>query len=131
MGNINLHVKWEKYLTLDNSEFIDYVSNYRKDFLELIVKNVIDAHRNKKPSLVLFRFSKTRITSTAHLSDYEVILVRLLEICEKVELYEMCSKIMKHFRRLQRTSKSTEISDKVTITNGKSKQKSTKRENQI
>lgn len=131
MGNVRMNVNWKKYLSSSNDEFIEYVSKYRIGFLETIVNNVIDAHRNKQPSLILFRFSKTNITSVAHHSDYEVILVRLLQICEKVELYEMCSKIMNYFRRLQRTSKSTYISDKVTIHNGKSKQKTTEGKSQV
>lgn len=109
MGKIRLHVNWDKYISINNIEFIHYVSRYQNQFMETLVDNVIDAHKNKTPSLVLFRFSKTTITSTAYLSDYEVILRRLMTICEKVELYELCAKILKYSNRVHTKTKTNKI----------------------
>lgn len=100
-----LEVRWDKYLSYDNIEFIEYVSNYRNGVVDQLVHNLISAHKDKTPSLVLFRFSTTRITTTAYLYEYEVILRRLLKICEQVELYELCAKILKYLKSLNSKSK--------------------------
>lgn len=105
MARPNLVVNWNKYLSVDNTEFINYVSTYRNSFIDTLVDNVISAHKKKTPSLVLFRFSKTTIKTIAYLSDYEIILHRLMDICKKVELYENCAKIQSHFNTLQRKVK--------------------------
>jgi len=114
MDKQKLVVSWEKYISIHNTEFIDYIANYRNRVMDIMVDNLIKAHLQKEPSLVLFRFSKTTIVTVAYLSDYEVILKRLMDICKRVELYENCAKIHKHFKSLQKKTKPSSVTRTLT-----------------
>jgi hypothetical protein len=102
MSKIQPTVKWEKYLLGNNSNYLEYLSKYGQEFLQLLATNLINAHKTNKPSMVLFTFRKSSIVCSAQYSEYEYILKKIMSLCEKLEYYEICAQILKHFKRLQK-----------------------------
>ena len=105
MSKIQPTVKWEKYLTSNNSNYIDYLSNYGQSFLQSITTNLITAYKLRKPSLILFTFRKSSIVCKVQYFEYEYILRKLMSLCERLEYYEICADILKHFKSLQQKDK--------------------------
>ena len=105
MTKLQPTVKWEKYLTTNNGNYLDYLSKYGQTFLEDITTNLISAHKTKKPALTLFTFRKSAIVCRVTYSEYEYILKKLMSLCERLEYYEICGQILKHFKSLQQKDK--------------------------
>jgi len=105
MSKIQPTVKWEKYLTTNSGNYLDYLSKYGQTFLENLTSNLISAHKTKKPSVTLFTFKKSVIVCNAEYSEYEYILKKLMSLCERLEYYEICGQILKHFKSLQQKDK--------------------------
>ena len=105
MSKIQPTIKWEKYLTSNNSNYIDYLSKYGQSFLQSITTNLISAHKLRKPSLILFTFRKSSIVCKVQYFEYEYILRKLMSLCERLEYYEICAEILNHFKSLQQKDK--------------------------
>jgi hypothetical protein len=103
-------VRWEKYISVSNGSYLDYLSKYGQTFLQKITNNLIAAHKSQKPNVVLFTFKDSVITCTATFSEYETILNKMINLCEKLEYYEICAQILRHLNTFhERTKKLHEL----------------------
>ena len=105
MTKLQPTVKWEKYLTTNNGNYLDYLSKYGQNFLQKITANLISAHKIQKPYVVLFTFKDSVIVCSAVYSEYETILKKIINLCEKLEYYEICAQILRHFKTFHKRDK--------------------------
>ena len=92
---LKANVDWRKYISPTNNVLNEYLMSYGNDFLNQILQNVVEAHQSNKPSFVLISFVKTDIVAIVHKNDYKLVLQRLLDLCERLEKYEICAEIIK------------------------------------
>lgn len=92
---LKANVDWRKYISPTNNVLNEYLINYGDTFLNQILQNIVEAHQTNKPSFVLILFIKTDIVSIVHKNDYKLVLQRLLDLCERLEKYEICAEIIK------------------------------------
>ena len=92
---LKANVDWRKYISPTNDVLNEYLINYGNSFLNQILQNIVEAHQTNKPSFVLISFIKTDIVSIVHKNDYKLVLQRLLDLCERLEKYEICAEIIK------------------------------------
>lgn len=105
MTKIQPTVRWEKYLLTTNGNYLEYLSKYGQPFLQKLTNNLIKSHRERIPKLILFKFRNSNIVCSALYSEYEYILKKLMSLCERLEYYEICGQILKHFKQLQQKDK--------------------------
>lgn len=94
-------VRWEKYILNPQGEYLDYLSNYGNKFLQGITTNLIDAHLSKSPNHILFTFRNSNIVCKLNYNQYTFVLKKIMSLCERLEYYEVCAQIVKHFKTLQ------------------------------
>lgn len=105
MTKLQPTVKWEKYFTVSNGNYLDYLSKYGQLFLQQVTDNLISAHTTKKPYLVLFTFRDSVISCGIHYDEYEIVLKKIIKLCEKLEYYEICAQILRHFKKFYKRDK--------------------------
>lgn len=105
MTKLQPTVKWGKYLTVSNSNYLDYLSKYGQPFLQQVTDNLISAHKSQKPNMILFTFKDSVIICTATFSEYETILNKMINLCEKLEYYEICAQILRHLKTFHERTK--------------------------
>lgn len=91
---LKANVDWRKYISPTNNVLNEYLINYGDTFLYQILQNIIEAHQSNKQSFVLISFVKTDIVSVVHKNEYKLVLQRLLDLCERLEKYEICAAII-------------------------------------
>ena len=90
---INPNVKWQKYLNGSNRAINKYLSNYGNPLIEQTFQRLKLAIKSKKSYIILFRFKDSDIVSKINRKDYILALEKLLNLCTKLEKYEMCREI--------------------------------------
>lgn len=90
---INPNVKWQKYLNGSNRVINKYLSHYGNPLIEQTFQRLKLAIKSKKSHIILFRFKDSDIVSTIDRKDYIPALEYLLNLCTKLEKYEMCREI--------------------------------------
>ena len=98
------NVEWRKYFSLNNTTLNEYLLSYGDDFLNQSLSLVIDAHKQNLPSIVLIEFTEYEIVSVVEKKDYLLVLQKLLNLCERLEKYEICAEIFKYQKSIERKS---------------------------
>lgn len=112
------NVDWRKYFSLNNTTLNEYLYIYGDDFLTQSLFLLIDAHSRSLPSIVLVEFSNIDIVSVVEKKDYMLALHRLLNLCERMEKYEICAEIVNYEKTIKPKFKnSSKKSHKITIIN--------------
>ena len=88
------NVKWYKYLSVSNYHLNEYLELYGDEFLLNIFNITIDAIDTQKPIIVLISFIDSDIVSTVERKEYQLVLQKLLNVCEHLEKYEICQLIV-------------------------------------
>ena len=110
------NVEWRKYFSLNNTTLNEYLYNYGDDFLNQSLSLISQAHKQNLPSIVLIEFTMDGVVSVVEKKDYLLVLQRLLNLCERMEKYEICAEIVKYQKSIQPKIKTpTKKSHKVTI----------------
>ena len=112
---LKANVDWRKYISPTNDVLNEYLMNYGDGFLNQILQNIVEAHQSNKPSFVLISFIKTDIVAIVQKNDYKLVLQRLLDLCERLEKYEICSEVVKaqELLNIPRVKKPTKKSRKI------------------
>lgn len=90
---VNPNVAWLKYLNSKNSAINKYLSHYGDSLLQQTFQRLKLAIKSKKSHIILFRFKDSDIVSKIDRKDYTLALEKLLNLCTKLEKYEMCRDI--------------------------------------
>lgn len=95
------NVDWRKYFSLNNTTLNEYLLHYGDDFLNQSLSLVILAHKENLQSIVLIEFTEYEIVSVVEKKDYLLVLQRLLNLCERLEKYEICAEIVKYQKTIE------------------------------
>ena len=90
---VNPNVAWKKYLNSSNPTINKYLSDYGDSILHQTFQRLTLAIKSKKSHIILFRFKESDIVSKIYQKDYMSALEMLLNLCIKLEKYEMCRDI--------------------------------------
>ena len=90
---VSPNVKWQKYLNSSNPSINRYLNNYGDSLLQQTFQRLANAIKSKKSHIILFRFKDSDIVSKIYQKDYMSALEMLLNLCIKLEKYEMCRDI--------------------------------------
>jgi len=90
---VNPNVAWQKYLSTTNPTINKYLSDYGDGILSQTFQRLTLAIKSKKSHIILFRFKESDIVSKVYQKDYMSALEMLLNVCIKLEKYEMCRDI--------------------------------------
>lgn len=90
------NVDWRKYLSTKNKVLNQYLYNYGDGILLHMLETLHLAliSKRKSKSIVLIEFKNSDIISVIQREDYAIALHQLLTLCEKLEKYEICAKIV-------------------------------------
>jgi len=112
------NVEWRKYFSLNNTTLNEYLLSYGDDFLNQSLSLVIQAHKQNLPSIILIEFTIDGFVSVVEKKDYLLVLQRLLNLCERLEKYEICAEIVKYQKSIKPKIKTpTKKSHKITTFN--------------
>jgi hypothetical protein len=98
---ISPNVKWQKYLNSSNPSINRYLNEYGDSILQQTFQRLANAIKTKKSHIVLFRFKDSDIVSKVYQKDYIIALDTLLNLCIRLEKYELCSEIHSHLKILK------------------------------
>jgi hypothetical protein len=90
---VSPNVSWQKYLNSSNPTINKYLSDYGDGILHQTFQRLTSAIKSKKSHIILFRFKESDIVSKVYQKDYMSALEMLLNVCIKLEKYEMCRDI--------------------------------------
>lgn len=90
---VNPNVLWQKYLNSSNPTINRYLSDYGDSLLQQTFQRLTLAIKSKKSHIILFRFKESDIVSKIYQKDYMSALEMLLNLCIKLEKYEICRDI--------------------------------------
>lgn len=90
---VSPNVSWQKYLNSSNPTINKYLSDYGDGILHQTFQRLTLAIKSKKSHIILFRFKESDIVSKIYQKDYMSALEMLLNVCIKLEKYEMCRDI--------------------------------------
>ena len=90
---INPNVAWHKYLNGSNPITNKYLHNFGDEFFQQTFQRLVLAIKSKKSHIILFRFKDSDIISKIYQKDYIPALELLLNLCIRLEKYEMCRDI--------------------------------------
>jgi ABC-type bacteriocin/lantibiotic exporter with double-glycine peptidase domain len=110
------NVDWRKYISLNNTTLNEYLQSYGDDFLNQTLSLVSEAHKGNLPSIILIEFYDYNIVAVVEKKDYLLVLQRLLNLCERLEKYEICAEIVKYQKSIERKSKSPTKKSHSTLT---------------
>ena len=95
---VNPNVKWHKYLNSSNPAINKYLSDYGDGILLQTFQRLTLAIKSKKSHIILFRFKESDIISKIYQKDYIIALEALLNVCIRIEKYELCSEIHSYLK---------------------------------
>jgi len=98
---VNPNVAWQKYLNSSNTSINRYLKTYGDSLLHQTFKRLTSAITAKKSHIILFRFKDSDIVSKIGRDDYIQALEHLLNLCIKLEKYEMCRDIHTELKLIQ------------------------------
>ena len=90
------NVEWRKYLSLSNNTLNEYLREYGYEYLNWIFELISEAQTKNLPSVIMIEFAKSDVVSVVEKSDYPLVLQRLLILCERLEHYEVCAKLVNY-----------------------------------
>ena len=90
---VNPNVKWQKYLNSSNISIDKYFMEFGDSLLQQTFQRLLYALKSKKSQITLFRFKESDIVSKIGKDDYIHALECLLNLCVKLEKYELCRDI--------------------------------------
>ena len=114
---ISPNVKWQKYLNSSNSSINQYLINFGDSILQQTFQRLKQAIKSKKSHIVLFRFKDSDIISKVYQKDYIHALETLLNLCIRLEKYELCSEIHSHLKIIKLKKARGNPKAKVTFIN--------------
>ncbi len=98
---VNPNVPWLKYLNSKNPTINKYLSHYGDSLLQQTFQRLKLAIKSKKSHIILFRFKDSDIISKIGREDYIPALEHLLNLCIKLEKYELCRDIHNELKLLK------------------------------
>jgi hypothetical protein len=98
---VNPNVSWKKYFNSSNTTINKYLSDFGDIFLQQTFHRLISAIKSKKSKIILFRFKDSDIVSTITKDEYISALEQLLQLCIKLEKYELCKEIHSELKLLK------------------------------
>ena len=114
---VNPNVPWLKYLNSKNPTINKYLSHYGDSLLQQTFQRLKLAIKSKKSHIILFRFKDSDIVSKIGREDYIPALEHLLNLCTKLEKYEMCRDIHNELKLLKlKKARGRTPKAKVTVT---------------
>ncbi len=90
---VNPNVAWKKYLNSSNPIINKYLNDYGDTLLHQTFQRLTFAIKSKKSHIILFRFKDSDIVSKIGREEYVPALEQLLNLCIKLEKYELCRDI--------------------------------------
>ena len=96
------NVNWRKYISPINESIRNFVENGGDEYLSVLLETIQSAQKMKLQSVILIEFTNVDAVSVLEKKDYKIALKKLLNLCEILEQYEMCAKIVKHDKSLLR-----------------------------
>jgi len=88
-------VHWKKYLDSSQPTINQYLSRFGDNFIKQTHQRIKQAHKRKATEIILFRFRNSDIVSIVKNKHYISVLENLLNLCIKLEKYELCGDIHK------------------------------------
>jgi galactokinase/mevalonate kinase-like predicted kinase len=112
---VSPNVAWQKYINSSNQSINKYLSKYGNAILEQTFQRLKLAIKSKKSHIILFRFKDSDIVSKIDRNDYVPALEQLLNLCTKLEKYEMCREIHNEIK-IQKLKEARGIKPKAKVT---------------
>ena len=88
-------VGWKKYFNSTNPIIDAYLQKYGLKFIDQTFSKIKRAHLTKTPYIPLIKFSDDDTISLLYQSEYQHALKLLLNLCVRIEYYEICTDIQK------------------------------------
>jgi hypothetical protein len=98
---VSPNVAWQKYLNSSNVSINRYLKTYGDSLLHQTFKRLSTAIKSKKSHIILFRFKDSDIVCKISKDEYVPALEHLLNLCIKLEKYEMCREIHNELKLIQ------------------------------
>jgi hypothetical protein len=98
---VSPNVAWQKYLNSSNLSINRYLKTYGDSLLYQTFKRLTSAINSKKSHIILFRFKDSDIVSKIGKGDYIHALEHLLNLCIKLEKYELCRDIHNELKLIE------------------------------
>lgn len=98
-------VHWKKYLDSSHPTINQYLSVFGDNFIKQTHQRIKQAHRRKTLQIVLIRFKDSDIVSIVKNKHYISVLETLLNLCIRLEKYELCGGIQKTLTLLKNENK--------------------------
>ena len=98
---VNPNVAWQKYLNSSNTSINRYLKTYGDSLLQQTFQRLKLAIKSKKSHIILFRFKDSDIVCKIGKDEYIPALEHLLNLCIKLEKYEMCRDIHNELKLIQ------------------------------
>jgi len=98
---VSPNVAWKKYLNSSNLSINRYLKTYGDSLLYQTLKRLTSAIAFKKSHIILFRFKDSDIVSKIGKDEYIPALEHLLNLCIKLEKYEMCRDIHNQLKLIE------------------------------
>ena len=114
---VSPNVKWQKYLNSSNPSINQYLTNFGDSILQQTFQRLSQAIKSKKSHIILFRFKDSDIISKVYQKDYVNALEALLNLCIRLEKYELCSEIHSHLKIIKLKKARGKPKAKVTVIN--------------
>lgn len=86
-------VNWKKYFNSTNPIIDRYLQKYGFEFLKQTFEKLKRADIEKKPYISVIKFRGSKITAVIQKNDYKLAINMLLDLCVRLEHYELCSEI--------------------------------------
>lgn len=100
-------VNWKKYFNSSNPVIDKYISKYGLSFIDQTFSKIKRAQLLKKPHIILIQFRDSDIVSVLYQSEYEHALKLLLQLCIRIEYYELCTDIQKSIDSINKRKRRT------------------------
>jgi uncharacterized protein (DUF1330 family) len=92
---LNPIVDWKKYFNDTNPIITKYISKYGRTFIVQTIDKIKKAHLTNQSKIIIIKFRDSDIISILEKKDYAHALELLLNLCIKIEYYEVCAEIQK------------------------------------
>jgi hypothetical protein len=86
-------VGWKKYFNSTNPIIDMYLQKYGLKFIDQTFSKIKRAHLTKIPYIPLIKFSDDETIALLYQNEYQHALRLLLNLCVKIEYYEICTDI--------------------------------------
>ena len=94
-----------------NEEMRDFVNKFKVDMMEHVVSSIQFALDNKLPIVEVFQFKNSPFVVTINEGEFETNLSHIDQYCKDNEIYELCAKVEKLQKILQRKNNEKKNSD--------------------